>query len=150
MSLPPLKFAGITFANPFVVASGPLTARLDLLQKAERAGAAAASLKLTFTRQPFYGQLRMYSEPRVASIVCYDRRLDAEEGVELARQAKKTTSLIIFANITHPGEDMGGWARLARDFEKAGVDIVEANLVCPNISLTAKRLGVKTASVGAS
>lgn len=150
MSLPSLEFAGIRFANPFVVASSPLTARLDLLQQAERAGAAAASLKLTFTRQPFYGQLRMYSDPRLASIVCYDKRLDAEEGVELARQAKKATSLILFANITHPGEDMAGWADLARAFARAGVDLIEANLVCPNVSLTAKRLGVKTATVGAS
>jgi dihydroorotate dehydrogenase subfamily 1 len=145
-----MDFAGLEFKNPFVVASSPLTAKVDLLKKAERFGAAAASTKLTFTKQLFPGQLRMYSNPRIGSIVCHDKRLDADEGIALVREAKKETSLILFANITHEGEDIEGWGRLARRFEEAGADIIEANLVCPNVSVTAKRLGQEMASIGAS
>lgn len=136
-----LTFAGISFKNPFVVASSPLTARVELLQEAEKAGAAAASTKLTFIHQPFYGKLRMYNDPRAGSIVCHDRRLDLEEGIHLIAEAKRTTSLVIFANITYEGPDLEGWAYLGRAMQEAGADLIEANLVCPNLGLTGVRLG---------
>jgi dihydroorotate dehydrogenase subfamily 1 len=135
-----IEFAGVEFKNPFVVASSPLTATIDVLQAADQAGAAAASTKLTFIRQPFYGKLRMYNDPRVGSIVCHDRRLDMEEGVRLVEAAKKKTSLVLLTNITHDAEDLEGWARLAKAMENAGADLIEANLICPNITLTARQL----------
>ncbi len=136
-----IEFAGIKFKNPFVVASSPLTSTIRVLEEADRAGAAAASTKLTFVKQPFYGKLRMYNDPRVGSIVCHDRRLDLEEGERLIEQAKKRTSLVIMANITNDANDLEGWARLAKAMENAGADLIEANLICPNIHLTAKQLG---------
>jgi len=144
-----LVFAGVKFKNPFVVASSPLTAKPELLKMAEKAGAAGVSTKLTFIKQPFYGELRMYNDPRAGSIVCHDRRLDLDEGVRLVEEAKESTSLVIFTNITHEGEDLEGWARLARAMEKAGADFIEANLICPNLGLTAKRLGKGAVSGGA-
>jgi dihydroorotate dehydrogenase subfamily 1 len=136
-----IEFAGVRLKNPFVVASSPLTATIDVLREADRAGAAAASTKLTFIKQPFYGRLRMYNDPRVGSIVCHDRRLDMDEAVRLVEQAKKETSLVLFTNITHDAEDLDGWAELAQAMEGAGADLIEANLICPNITLTAKQLG---------
>ena len=135
-----IEFAGVKFMNPFVVASSPLTSNIDVLLAADRAGAAAASTKLTFIKQPFYGKLRMYNDPKVGSIVCHDRRLDIDEGVRLVEEAKKKTSLVLFTNITHDAEDLGGWATLAKAMENAGADLIEANLICPNITLTAKQL----------
>ncbi len=144
-----LTFAGVKFKNPLVVASSPLTAKPELLKMAEEAGAAGVSTKLTFIKQPFYGELRMYNDPRVGSIVCHDRRLDLEEGARLVEEAKESTSLVIFSNITYEGEDLGGWARLAKAMEEAGADLIEANLICPNLGLTAKRLGEGALSGGA-
>lgn len=144
-----LTFAGIELKNPFVVASSPLTARPELLKMAENAGAAGVSTKLTFIKQPFYGKLRMYNDPRVGSIVCHDRRLDLDEGVRLVKQAKESTSLVVFTNITCEGEDLEGWARLGRAMEEAGADLIEANLICPNLGVTAKRLGEGAVSGGA-
>jgi dihydroorotate dehydrogenase subfamily 1 len=135
-----IEFAGVKFKNPFVVASSPLTSNIQVLQEADRAGAAAASTKLTFIKQPFYGKLRMYNDPKVGSIVCHDRRLDMDEGVRLVEAAKKETALVILTNITHDAEDLDGWARLAKAMENAGADLIEANLICPNITLTAKQL----------
>ena len=145
-----LEFAGLKFKNPFVVASSPLTAKVHLIKRAEEFGAAAVSTKLTFIKQPFHGKLRMYNNPREGSIVCHDRRLDLEEGVRLIQEARKVTrDLIIFSNITHAAEDLEGWAKLARALEEAGADIIEANMVCPNLALTARRLGVEAPTGGA-
>jgi dihydroorotate dehydrogenase/Pyruvate/2-oxoacid:ferredoxin oxidoreductase delta subunit len=135
-----LKFAGVNFKNPLVIASSPLTSKLKWLIEADKRGVAAVSTKLTFIQQPFYGKLRMHTNPKLASLVCYDRRLDLEEGVRLVEEAKKKTDLVIFANITHDNEDMDGWALLAREHEKAGTDIIEANLICPNVGLSTKNI----------
>jgi dihydroorotate dehydrogenase/NAD-dependent dihydropyrimidine dehydrogenase PreA subunit len=139
-----IEFAGVKFKNPFVVASSPLTSKIEVLQEADRAGAAAASTKLTFIKQPFYGKLRMYNDRRVGSIVCHDRRLDMDEAVRLIDEAKSKTSLVLFSNITHDGEDLEGWATLARAMENAGADLIEANMICPNITLTAKQLAASS------
>ena len=60
-------------------------------------------MKLTFTKQPFYGRLRMYSNPGDASIVCHDRRLDMEEGFELVRKGKERTDLSYLISPIHRG-----------------------------------------------
>ncbi|SFP82512.1 4Fe-4S binding protein [Caldicoprobacter faecalis] len=135
-----LEFAGIKFKNPVVIASSPLTSKIKWLIEAEKHGAAAVSTKLTFIKQPFYGKLRMHNNIKLSSIVCYDRRLDLEEGLRLVEEAKKKTNLIIFSNITHDNEDMDGWALLAKEFENAGADIIEANMVCPNVGLSTKSI----------
>lgn len=139
-----VEYAGIKLKNPFVVASGPPGATVERLARAEDGGAAAVSVKLTFVKQPFYGRLRMYSKPGDASIVCHDRRLDMEEGFELVRQGKERTELKLFANITHPAEDLDGWVTLARGYEQAGADAIELNLICPNITFSERRMGRDT------
>ncbi len=145
-----IKFAGLEFKNPYVVASSPLTARVKWLRAAADAGAAAVSTKLTFQKQPFYGKLRMYNDPSVGSIVCHDRRLDLEEGVRLVAEGKRHTGdLIYFCNITHDARDPGGWVTIAKALEKAGADIIETNFICPNLALTAKSLGEEAPSGGA-
>lgn len=145
-----ITFAGLTFKNPYVVASSPLTARVKWLRAAADAGAAAVSTKLTFLKQPFYGKLRMYNDPTVGSIVCHDRRLDLEEGVRLVEEGKRYTGdLIYFCNITHDAEDLDGWVRIAKALEGAGADIIEANFICPNLSLTARSLGEDAPTGGA-
>lgn len=135
-----MKFCGVEFKNPMVIASSPLTSKLEMLKAADRAGAAAASTKLTFIKQPFYGKLRMHTYEKNGSIICYDRRLDIDEGLRLTDQAKKETNLKLFCNITNDGEDLEGWAFLAKKFEEAGSDLVEANMVCPNVGLSTKNI----------
>ncbi len=137
-----ITFAGLRFRNPFVVASSPLTVKPFLLKKAYDCGAAAASTKLTLIKQSFYKRLRMYHDPRAGSIVCVDRRLDLDEGVRLIAEGKKLApDLLLFANITHEGEDLESWGRLAKAMEEAGADLIELNFICPNLTLTAHQLG---------
>ena len=144
------EFAGLRFRNPFVVASSPLTVKPFLMKKAYDCGAAAASTKLTLIKQSFYKKLRMYHDPKVGSIVCVDRRLDLEEGVRLIAETKQLApELILFANITHEGEDLESWGLLAKAMEEAGADLIEPNFICPNLTLTARQLGQSVGLGGA-
>lgn len=135
-----IKFCGIEFKNPFVVASSPLTSKIEWLVEADRKGAAAVSTKLAFIRQPFYGKLRMHTYPNNGSIICYDRRLDLDESLRLVDEGKKRTGLKLFANITNDSGDLDGWALLAQKHEEAGADMIEANMICPNIGLSTKSI----------
>lgn len=130
-----IDFAGVNFKNPIVIGSSPLTASIDLIKKAEDAGAAAVSTKLTFVNLPFKSKLRTCSFPGVELLYPTDKRLEEEEGLELVRKAKEQTSLIVFANITSPSSEPEKWQTLAKKFEQAGTDIIELNLCCPHVGL---------------
>lgn len=144
-----IEYAGLKLKNPIVIASSPLTAKVHLMKLCEQSGAAGASAKLTFIKQPFYGSLRMYNDVREGSIVCHDRRLDMQEGQALISETRKVTrDLVVFANITHAAEDLDGWALLARKMQEAGAHAIEANMICPNLGMTAKRLGQQAAPTG--
>ncbi len=138
-----IDFAGIKFKNPFVIASGPITSKVELLKKAEKHGAIAASIKLTIDEQSFRGKLRTYSMPGHVIISPIDSRLDVSEGLKLVKDAKRSTSLILFANMASSGIDVNGWVELAKKFEKAGADILELNFCCPNIGLAISELDGK-------
>lgn len=135
-----LDYCGVEMKNPVVIASSPLTSKLKWLIEAEKAGAAAVSTKLTFIKQPFYGKLRMHTSDKLGSLICYDRRLDIDEGARLIEEAKKHTSLKIFSNITSDSANLEGWARLGKTMESAGADLIEANLICPNVGLSTKSI----------
>ncbi|MFC1716927.1 4Fe-4S binding protein [Candidatus Poribacteria bacterium] len=136
-----INYAGIEFKNPFVVASGPASATIDQIKEAEDCGAAGVSTKLTFTEVPFKGKLRTYSVPGEVMVMPIDRRLNADEGLDLVRKAREQTSVVIFANISDPGTDIDRWCDLAKRFEQAGAHIIETNFCCPNIGLASYQLG---------
>jgi dihydropyrimidine dehydrogenase (NAD+) subunit PreA len=135
-----INFCGVELKNPMVIASSPLTSRVKWLIEAEKRGAAAASTKLTFIKQPFYGKLRMHTYLNNGSIICYDRRKDMEESLRLIDETKKKSEIKLFANITHDGEDMDGWALLAKKHEEVGADFIEANMICPNVGLSTRNI----------
>jgi len=56
-----------------------------------------------------------------------------EEAQDLIRKTKESTDLVVIANMMGPGEDLEGWAKLARMLEEAGADMVELNMSCPNV-----------------
>lgn len=136
-----ISFAGIQLKNPILIASGPLTCHLDLLKRAEDNQAAGASLKLTMAHVPFPAKLRSVSVPGQGLLFGIDHRLDAQEGLDLVRQAKEQTDLVVFGNISCPVRDIEGWVRLAADFEQAGADAIEVNMCCPHLGLPAEKLG---------
>ncbi|MGE5623549.1 MAG: hypothetical protein ACM3UP_00835 [Methanocella sp.] len=137
-----IDFGGLKLRNPVVIASGPVSATIEQLAAADRAGAAAASIKQVMTRQTFRGNLRAYSIPE--EILCFpiDKRLDVQEGLDLVREAKRRKlELKIIANLSSQEPDLEEYGRLAKRFEDEGADAIEINLCCPNFSLGKRQLG---------
>jgi len=134
-----LRIADLEIPSPVIVASGPLTSKVELLRRAASAGAAAASLKLTFVEVPIAGQMRSYSMPDSVILSPIDHRLHVDEGCRLARQAREQTNLILFANLGARGDQLDHWCLLAERFANAGVHGLELNFCCPNLDVDALR-----------
>jgi len=134
----PVTVGGITFKNPFYVASGPTTRSLKQLIRIEETGWAAASIKLSMDPAPYINRKPRYDlfEDRNALAFTTEKRLTGDEGAALIREAKKhLKELILFANITYAGDEgTEGWVKMAKKFEAVGADVIELNMCCPNMS----------------
>jgi dihydroorotate dehydrogenase len=140
--------AGVSFKNPIIVASGPLTRKASLIRIAEENGAAGVSTKLCLSKQPFHGQSRWYFDWETKSMgACGERRLDLEEGEALIRQARKETSLVILANMSGSSDDIKTWGETARRLEQAGAHFIELNMVCPNLGMSKQLQDTKSQSI---
>lgn len=137
-----MKYSGLELKNPIVIASGPVTAKIEQLKEAEKFGAAAVSLKQVMTKQTFRGNLRTYSIPEEVMVFPIDKRLDVAEGLELTRLAKEQTSLVTMVNLSSQEADIEEYGRLAKRFEDVGADAIEINMCCPNFSLGKRALGM--------
>ncbi|MBE7026882.1 MAG: FAD-dependent oxidoreductase [Ruminococcaceae bacterium] len=134
----PVTIGGVTFKNPFFVASGPTTKSVKQLVRIEETGWAAASIKLSIDPAPYINRKPRYSlfKDRDALAFTAEKRLTFEEGLKLIRDAKpKLHDLKLMANITYAGDDgVSGWVNMAKKFEEAGADVIELNMCCPNMS----------------
>ena len=134
----PVTVGGVTFKNPFFVASGPTTKSVKQLIRIEQTGWAAASIKLSIDPAPYINRKPRYSlfKDRDALAFTAEKRLTFQEGLQLIRDAKpKLHDLILMANITYAGDaGVDGWVNMAKKFEEAGADIIELNMCCPNMS----------------
>ncbi len=128
-----VNIGGLELKNPIVVASSPLTSKLDRLKKAEDCGAAGASLKHSLLKQQFIAKPRWYVERSAGIIVSGDPRLEVAEAIELIRAAKEATELKVIVNMSGSPTDLNTWGMLAKTFQDAGADGIELNLNCPNL-----------------
>ena len=152
-----LEKAGLSFRNPFIIASGPASKTVEQLEEAERAGWGGVSIKLTFDPEPYINPLPRYrwlSRPGI-HIFSLEARLNIEQGLRLVEEGRRRTrELIIFANITYVGEKgVEGWAEMAKRFEEAGAHAIELNFCCPNMSFNLDMIGeaeTERPSTGAS
>jgi len=134
----PVTIGGVTFKNPFYVASGPTTKSVKQLKRIEETGWAAASIKLTIDPAPYINRVPRYAVFRDRNSLCFtaEKRLKFSEGLKLVEDAKKVLNdLILMANITYAGDKgVEGWINMAKKFEEVGADIIELNMCCPNMS----------------
>lgn len=133
----PIQIGGVELRNPFVVASGPTTKRVDQLQLAERSGWAAASIKQTFNPAPYMNYEPRYRWLKKEKLHTFtaEYRLDMEQGLRLVEEArKKCKEMVIIANYSYVSPDLNGWQEAALRFEAAGAQMLELNLCCPNMS----------------
>jgi dihydroorotate dehydrogenase/Pyruvate/2-oxoacid:ferredoxin oxidoreductase delta subunit len=133
----PVRIGDVELRNPFVVASGPTTKRLDQLVLAEKCGWAAASIKHTFNPAPsinFQPRYRWLKDEKLHTFTA-EYRLDMPTGLRLVEEARKTLrELVVIVNYSHTGADLEGWQDAARRFESAGAQILELNFCCPNMA----------------
>ena len=134
----PVTVAGVTFKNPFYVASGPTTKSMAQLRRIQECGWAGASIKLTIDPYPYVNRKPRYALFQDRDALCFttEKRLKTEEGLRLMEDAKKELKeLVLMANITYAGDEgVQGWVDMAKKFENVGADIIELNMCCPNMS----------------
>ncbi len=134
----PVTIGGVTFKNPFYVASGPTTKTVEQLVRIEETGWAAASIKLSIDPAPYINRKPRYGifKDRDALAFTTEKRLTFAEGLKLIADAKpKLHDLKLMANITYAGDaGVSGWVNMAKKFEEVGADIIELNMCCPNMS----------------
>ncbi len=144
----PLVVCGVRFRNPFYVSSGPTTMTIEQLEKIRDCGWGGASLKLTVYPLPYINRVPRYGYYPETGIFSFtaEKRLLLDELLKLIEEGKKKTpELVLFANITYAG-DKGpeGWAEMAKKCEDAGVDVIELNMCCPNMSFNVEVTGKDT------
>ncbi len=144
----PVVVCGIRFRNPFYVSSGPTTMTIEQLESIRDNGWGGASLKLTVYPLPYINRLPRYGYYPEMGLLSFtaEKRLLLDELLKLIEEGKKKTpELILFANITYAG-DKGpeGWVDMAKQCESAGVDVIELNMCCPNMSFNVEVTGKDT------
>ena len=133
----PVTLGGIELRNPFIVASGPTTKRVEQLELAEKLGWAAVSIKQTFNPTPYINYQPRYRWLKKEKLHTFtaEYRLDMEQGLRLVEEArKKCKELVVIANYSYVQGDLEGWQDAARRFEAAGAQMLELNFCCPNMS----------------
>lgn len=143
---------GITFKNPFYVASGPTVKSIRQLKRIEETGWAAASIKLSIDPAPYINRKPRYGlfAHQHALAFTAEKRLGITESLKLIEQGKRAlTDLILMANITYAGDEgPEGWVNMAKQYESAGADIIELNMCCPNMSYNLEVSGINDTQIG--
>jgi len=141
-----VTIAGVTFRNPFILASGPTTHSPDQIERGCEEGWAGASIKLTFDPAPYINREPRYSYFDPAGLFAFtaEKRIDLDEALKLVEESKRRVSddFVLMANYSYVG-DKGteGWLAMARAFEQAGCDVLEVNMGCPNMSFNVALTG---------
>jgi len=139
-------YLGLRLANPLVVASGPLSEKVDTLRQLEQAGAAAVVLPSLFEEQIRHqeeqaAEIEHYGTERFAEALTYLPILHRAEAttdtyLKHVEAAKKAVSIPVIASLN--GATKGGWIQYAKRMEEAGADAIELNIyifnVDPNVS----------------
>lgn len=135
----PVTVGGVTFRNPFVVASGPTVKWKEQLILADESGWAGASLKLAFDPEPYISlppRYRWFKDEAYHAFTA-EKRLTFAQCLKLIEEGRNATrNLLLFANITYVGDKPGltGWIEMAKQAEAAGAHVIELNMCCPNMS----------------
>ena len=130
---------GVTFKNPFFLASGPTTHSADQLERGCEEGWAGASIKLTFDPAPYINREPRYTYYDPAGLLAFtaEKRINLDQALELVEESVRRVDddFVIMANYSYVGDKwLEGWVNMARAFEQAGTHVLELNMGCPNMS----------------
>lgn len=144
------NYLGLSLKNPIVVGSSGLTAKIENLERFEKAGAGAIILKSIFEEQIHYesnqfihsdepgakawkdsfetivNQHEYYYQEAYQYLTEYAREHTLNQYLELIREAKKRIKIPVIASINCTSNK--DWEYFARKIEEAGADALELNI----------------------
>ncbi len=125
------EYLGLTLKNPIIVSSSGLTATVNKIIEAEKAGAAAVVLKSVFEEQinyeaSSYQNISKESPESFDYLQGYVTANNLDNYLKLIAEAKEKTSIPVIASI-HCYSDKK-WIDFAQLFEEAGADALELNI----------------------
>lgn len=130
-----MQYLGLLLNGPIVVASTPLSDRIDNIRHMEDAGASAIVLTSLFEEQLAL-ESRALDDDLSRGTNSYPEALNylPEQGdyhmshdtyLEHLRKAREAVKIPIMASLN--GASAGGWVRYAKDVEQAGAQAIELN-----------------------
>jgi dihydroorotate dehydrogenase (fumarate) len=129
-------YLGLSLKNPLVASPGPLTGKIETLERLEAAGIAAVVLPSLFEEQIEGEEVeiaRAYEQgtESFAEAITYlpemeDYHTGPNQYLELVAAAKKTLKVPVLGSLN--GTSTGGWTEYARMIQDAGADALELNI----------------------
>jgi dihydroorotate dehydrogenase (fumarate) len=129
-------YLGLRLANPLVVSSSPITRDLEMVRRAEAAGASAFVMHSLFEEQieaesrDLDRFLNHGTESYAESLSYFPEMQSYNTGpegyLEQLRMVKQTVGVPVIGSLN--GTSPGGWIRYARLIEEAGADGLELNV----------------------
>lgn len=131
---------GITYPNPFLLASSPATRNAEMIKRGFQAGWGGAVVK-TICLYPetmidvsprMYGYKNKNSLAGMQNIEVISNRPVEVWAREINELKKEFPDRIIVASIMAEGNKLQEWQELTEILQNAGADAIELNLSCPN------------------
>jgi len=133
-----VEYLGKRFENPFVLASGPPAANLDMISRAFEAGWAGAVIK-TLIREPVKNLHNRFAVNKInkkimafENIELLSERTPEEWYVDIRLLKKRFPEKIIIGSIMGDAKSDEHWIELSLGCQDAGVDFIELNFSCPH------------------
>jgi dihydroorotate dehydrogenase (fumarate) len=130
------RYLGMELSSPLVGSASPLWAHLEMLQRAEEAGAGAVVMQSLFEEQIEHESWDLHSllagwEGGFSEAQDFLPELDDYNTgpgayLEFLETAKRTLRIPVIASLN--GSSVGGWVRYAKAMEDAGADALELNV----------------------
>lgn len=130
------SYLGFTLKNPLVIASSPLSQRVDTVQRLEEAGASAVVMYSLFEEQIIHASLEIdyllsHGAESFAEALSYlpdsgSYSIGPEQYLDHVRRLKQSVSIPVIGSLN--GVSAGGWVHYAKLIQEAGADALELNI----------------------
>ncbi len=131
-------YCGVSFKNPFVLASGPPTANGKMIARAFKAGWAGAVIK-TLIKEPVQNIPNRFAVNKIDQTIIGFENLELLSEISPEQWATDIQTLkkefpdhVIIGSIMGDATDKKPWVELADLCQSAGADMVELNFSCPH------------------
>lgn len=128
-----INFCGLSFPNPIIIASSPLTESYDGILRCQDAGAGGIITKSigAYNESEYpIGARRVHSTDGTFWAHSSFRRetIPLKKGVDLVRKASRHLEIPMIASITGLGYEIDNWLPACEEIKDAGADILQLDL----------------------